>query len=848
MLSTTAKNSLWGLILLFWGGATASADLRSDVLGLTGGMRTKIVWQKDKDAILGFDTQDGRVREVFKGPVGERSWPILSTDGKTVFFVIVVAGRRGEIGTIHSVAWDAAPTSEPKKLCDGMAPVAVWKDPQTGVEWLYVATKPGRDRRPSHFVRIRTDDPAKSEPVWDKTDMDAPFSLSADGRYGACQVQWPRTGLVTMPNGEVFPSALGGCNANVLPDNSYRMFALSFSHTEVFMYRDLVFGQDRPHKTIELKVDSKKTHRVRATNHPRLFTYYGPMESANYSDIFLAKFDKDYAAVEASVRLTDDKARKIEHTLPYAWVEVTDRADFAYPLGQFFGEAPLPVALPVYLASDDSTWDFGDGDTGKGKVAQHVYAKAGDFALTLEIGGKKLTGRVRVQPTEPPRVAKIEVLGINRLKVHFSEKIVVRDAKAAMKSGNPVQKMVLAEGGDAVILDLEQPLAKSDQLEFTGVTDRAAKPNGLAPPTVAVMRPAWPSEPQGLVSLWSAKTFYGLDASCRRYEPRNFGQSSKLQHRNGYPLTDRYGRLILPTGENAVPDLMDKEDIVRDTVGKSRQVSLELVFTPRRLSQRDDRNSGADPQGRVHLAGWFSGAKGQPFPPLFAVSQVDRGLSVSVAPGGEPATMHAIAELDGIRPYHLVVTYQPGELAAYLDGKQVLKTDAVKGALERFAPVTISGTDRWSKRWSGWLDAAALYSRALSVQEAAANHQAWQQIWKKQSVPPYVLARVKLLAKSDVPTPERIAPYRNALVVNEYAVLEALRGELPAKKIRVVEWGLYDAKKTKSWAFSPDRVRDLTVLLEPFVGKPDRELLFDTLKEDFDAPTLLRVEEWIHQQ
>jgi hypothetical protein len=231
------------------------------------------------------------------------------------------------------------------------------------------------------------------------------------------------------------------------------------------------------------------------------------------------------------------------------------------------------------------------------------------------------------------------------------------------------------------------------------------------------------------------------------------------------------------------------------------------------------------------------------------VSQVDRTLSVSVAPGGEPASMHTIAELDGIRPYHLVVTYQPGELVAYLDGKQVLKTDAVKGALEPFAPVTISGTDRWSKRWSGWLDAAALYSRALSAQEAAANHQAWQQLWKQQSVPPYVLARVKLLDKSAVPTPEKIAPYRNALVVNEFEVLEVLRGELPAKKIRVAEWGLYDTKQTKSWAYSPGRknTQDMTVLLEPFAGKPEQELLFDTLKEDFEMPMLLRVEEWIDQ-
>ena len=52
--------------------------------------------------------------------------------------------------------------------------------------------------------------------------------------------------------------------------------------------------------------------------------------------------------------------------------------------------------------------------------------------------------------------------------------------------------------------------------------------------------------------------------------------------------------------------------------------------------------------------------------------------------------------------------------------------------------------------------------------------------------------KVKLLAKSKIPTLSDIAPYREALVFCEYSVRKRLEGEFKGKKLRVAHWAIYD--------------------------------------------------------
>ena len=94
--------------------------------------------------------------------------------------------------------------------------------------------------------------------------------------------------------------------------------------------------------------------------------------------------------------------------------------------------------------------------------------------------------------------------------------------------------------------------------------------------------------------------------------------------------------------------------------------------------------------------------------------------------------------------------------------------------------------------------------------------------------------QAKLVAKSTLPQPGEIAPYRNALVVNEYSVEKVLKGTYAGKTIRVVQWGMLDLKPTPLAAQTPGT--SVKMVLETFADHDELvpELISDTLKEDFD--------------
>ena len=61
-----------------------------------------------------------------------------------------------------------------------------------------------------------------------------------------------------------------------------------------------------------------------------------------------------------------------------------------------------------------------------------------------------------------------------------------------------------------------------------------------------------------------------------------------------------------------------------------------------------------------------------------------------------------------------------------------------------------------------------------------------------EAIQKIALRKVKLLAKSKIPTLSDIAPYREALVFYEYSVQKRLEGKFKGKKLRVAHWAIYD--------------------------------------------------------
>jgi hypothetical protein len=91
----------------------------------------------------------------------------------------------------------------------------------------------------------------------------------------------------------------------------------------------------------------------------------------------------------------------------------------------------------------------------------------------------------------------------------------------------------------------------------------------------------------------------------------------------------------------------------------------------------------------------------------------------------QPETIHKIPlfEIPDDQPHHVVVTYSPGELHCYLDGKPIELTANIQGTFAAWKPQHFLFGDEWTggREWQGKLAGVAVYHRAISAKEAARN-------------------------------------------------------------------------------------------------------------------------------
>jgi hypothetical protein len=78
-----------------------------------------------------------------------------------------------------------------------------------------------------------------------------------------------------------------------------------------------------------------------------------------------------------------------------------------------------------------------------------------------------------------------------------------------------------------------------------------------------------------------------------------------------------------------------------------------------------------------------------------------------------------------------------------------------------------------------------------------------------------------LVAAGAIPAPAAIAPYRNALVVNVYEIVEETRGAARGSRIAVAEWAIRDARVLADPARTPGRTYRLRV--ERYAAHPELE-------------------------
>ena len=67
-------------------------------------------------------------------------------------------------------------------------------------------------------------------------------------------------------------------------------------------------------------------------------------------------------------------------------------------------------------------------------------------------------------------------------------------------------------------------------------------------------------------------------------------------------------------------------------------------------------------------------------------------------------------------------------------------------------------------------------------------------LFRSQAEAGRLVVNVRLTRPGPIPTPQAILPYRNALVVNEYEILDAIAGTPTDRTIHIAQWVIRDSR------------------------------------------------------
>jgi len=122
----------------------------------------------------------------------------------------------------------------------------------------------------------------------------------------------------------------------------------------------------------------------------------------------------------------------------------------------------------------------------------------------------------------------------------------------------------------------------------------------------------------------------------------------------------------------------------------------------------------------------------------------------------------------------VIISWAEKRLAFYLDGKKVKEIDPSPTHLIMPTPPMHFAQNAWR----GQFEYLAFYNRFIEEDEAAKNAAVVAADLAKRTTLPRIEVQATLIGKSKIPDPRQMAPYRNALIVNEYSVDKVLRALL----------------------------------------------------------------------
>ncbi len=258
----------------------------------------------------------------------------------------------------------------------------------------------------------------------------------------------------------------------------------------------------------------------------------------------------------------------------------------------------------------------------------------------------------------------------------------------------------LGQAAEAVALDREVPTMKPDgtaQDEPRGTESHDPVPVPSAPG-------------KGLLLGWKR----GFE-SDRLFGPRGAPEAGWRLQARGDGKLDETGRIHVERGAMV---LRGPEEAVLKGCRQRGELAIEIAFAPTEARQTGPArifSFSEDPHHRNFTLGQEEDRL------VFRLRTTRTGEN-----GMNPQTVFGRVRQG--RTHHLVLTYRPGRLAAYLDGKRVCDSTDVEGDLSNWTPQHLLVGDEWrdSRHWRGTVEWLALYCRWMDEQEAEKRWQAFR--------------------------------------------------------------------------------------------------------------------------
>jgi hypothetical protein len=362
---------------------------------------------------------------------------------------------------------------------------------------------------------------------------------------------------------------------------------------------------------------------------------------------------------------------------------------------------------------------------------------------------------------------------------------------------------VWIEAGQNVILNAD-PAAST--LDTTSSVARMADSIG------------WPGTTDGTVFLWenrsAANQITGSDGtfirSCR-VEPR------------GRAWYGRFFDMFLQGGTFVAQDIAQA---LLDACQLTRQLSIEALVTPEDLRQR----------GPARIVSFCSNGDDA----NFSLAQDGDRLffttrTVGAPQGNNPAL--DICRLPNSQPHHILVSYWPGHLVCYLDGEPIFRTEDITADMNGWSEQTLAfgNIPQGGMPWMGRLEGVAILNRFVDAAEAQFRARTYRERLATRVEIERLIVNAELVELCPVPEPRSIAPYRRALVVQQYEVKTVLSGKYDHDRMQVAHWAILDGEPIHGLPEKAGTCYHLVV--ERFDDHPELEperLVMDT--QEFDTP------------